>query len=162
MQATFNISEKDYVNASQLFAKLTPKMMLIYVAVLVMLIVAIILGSPVLKGAAIGGLIGGVAMMLVGRFIISPILVKRHYRQYKAIHDEFTLQLLDEGVRFISSTGESMLPWDTILKWRHNDDYILIYPMPRLYHIVPKSISASGFDMPLLLDQLHRHIGKSV
>jgi len=162
MEAKYRISEEDYVNANKLFGKLTPKLILVYVVVSLALIVVAIFGSPVLKGGAIGGLVGGLIVTLLGRLLISPLLAKRHYRRYKAIHDEFIVQLLDDGVRFISSTGEGKVGWDSIHKWRQNKDYILIYPMPRLYHIVPKSISSSDFDIQKLIESLNKNIGKNV
>ena len=162
MEAKYRISEKDYVNALKLFGKLTPKTMVIYAIALLILIALAVFGSPVLKGGAIGALVGGLIVTLIGRLIISPILAKRHYRKYKAIHDEFTVQLNEDGVRFTSSTSEGLIPWDNMLKWRQNEDYILIYPMPRLYHIVPKSISSAKFDIQKLIEYLNQNVGKQV
>lgn len=161
MEAKYRISEKDYVNANKLFGKLTPKITLTYLIASLLLIISAVFGPPILKGGAIGGLAGGLIVTLVAKFIASPLIAKRHYRKYKAIHDEFTVQLLDDGVNFISSTGEGKVGWDSILKWRHNEGYILIYPMPKLYHIVPKSISESGFDIQLFIERLTNNVGKN-
>ena len=162
MEAKFRISENDYVNALKLYARLNPKMLIIYLSVAGGLILVAIFGSPLVRSAAIGGIIGAAIVVILGRYLLSPMLARRHYRKYKAIHDEFTVGLNDDGVSIESSNAKGLIPWDNILKWRDNDDYVLIYLMPRLYHIVPKSVSRDGFDVALLVNSLNRNVGKSV
>jgi hypothetical protein len=43
--------------------------------------------------------------------------------------------------------------------WRQNNQFILVYRMPILFHIVPKSIAREGFDIPLLVQRLAEHVG---
>ena len=160
MNATYRISEDDYVNAMKLFAKLTPRAIAVYLVAALVFVVLAIFGSPVIKGGAIGGLAGGLIVTVVGRYIVSPILARKHYRKYKGIHDEFTVEILDDGVRFTSPNSDGKLTWENMLKWRQNENYILIYPMPRIYHILPKSIATSGFDVPFLINQLNQHVGR--
>lgn len=162
MKATYRISEDDYVNAMKLFYKLSPILIAIFLAVTLVLIGLIVFGSPATQAGAIGGLAGGAIVLVVGRYIISPIISRQHYRKYKAIHEEMTIELLDDGLRFFSKNGDGKLIWDNMLKWRQNDKYILIYPMPRLYYVLPKSIESNGFDVSLLTSQLAKHVGKPI
>ena len=161
MKATYRISEQDYVNAMKLFGQLMPLAVAIYSAIVCVLVMLAVFGPADLRGGVIGGLIGGSSVAFIGRYFLSPILARRNYRKYKAIHEEFAIELVDDGVRFISPNGDGKLTWDKIFKWRQNDEYVLIYPMPRLFHIIPKSVSAQGFDPQALADKLHRHVGKS-
>ena len=161
MKAKFRISEDDYVNALKLYGKLNPKMLIIYLSVAGGLLLIAIFGSPLIRSGAIGGIIGGAIVVILGRYLLSPMLARRHYRKYKAIHDEFTIGLNDDGVSIESSNAKGLIPWSNILKWRDNNDYVLIYLMPRLYHIVPKSVSQDGFDVALLINSLYRNVGKS-
>lgn len=124
------------------------------------LILLAFFGSPVLQGGAIGGLIGGGLVAILGRYLIAPMLAKRHYKRYKAIHDEFTISQNDEGFHIESSNAKGFSPWSDIQKWRENNEYILIYPMPRLYHIVPKRLSQEGFDIDMLVNKLTENVGK--
>jgi hypothetical protein len=160
MKATYRISEQDYVNAMKLFAKLAPRVALAYFVVALALVVLAIFGSQVMRGGAIGGLIGGLTVTLIGRYIVSPILARRHYRKYKAIHQEFAVELVIDGVRFSSPNADGKLTWDQIHKWRQNDNFVLIYPMPRIFHIVPKLVATQGFDLQGLTDGLLQHVGK--
>jgi hypothetical protein len=72
---------------------------------------------------------------------------------------EFQTELLDTGLRLMSPHGDGTVVWENVLKWRQNDRFVLVYPMPRLYHIVPKSIATQGFDLQGLVQRLERHVG---
>jgi len=161
MTARFRISEKDYVSALKLYGKLTPRMLAIYLLVAGALVLIAIFGTTLLRSGAIGGLIGGGIVVILGRNVVTPLLAKRHYRKYKAIHNEFSISLSDGGVCIESTNAKGFLPWSDILKWRENDEFLLLYLMPRLYHIVPKSLSQRGFDIDLLVNGLNKNVGKS-
>ena len=159
MVTEYNISEVDYVRAMKLFSKITPKIAAIYVAAIAALGAAAVFAPPVVKGGAIGGLIGGAMVIILGQHIVNPFLARRHYRKYKAIQEPIHIQLKDDGVEFSTADGKGLLRWEKILKWRQNEDYVLIYPMPRLYHIVPKTIKESGFDLLALTKMLEARVG---
>lgn len=159
MKATYRISEQDYVDAMKLFAKLTPRIVIIYSLAVLSLATIAVFGSFALRGAAIGGLIGGISVSLIGRYVVSPFLARRHYRKYKAIHEEFEIELVDDGVRFENQNGNSIVTWDKVHKWRQNEVFVLIYPMPRLFYIVPKSLVSQRFDIGALTDKLQQHVG---
>jgi len=161
VKATYRISEQDYVNAMKLFGKFTPRVVLAYFIVALVLALLGLFGSPELRGGAIGGLIGGL-VVTVGRYVVSPILARRHYRKYKAIHQEFGVELAQDGIRFSSPNADGKLTWDQVHQWRQNENFVLIYPMPRLFHIIPKSVAIQGFDLHALTDRLLQHVGKSV
>ena len=69
------------------------------------------------------------------------------------------MELTETGVKFSNGDGEANLPWSKIFQWRQNDQFILIYGMPILYNVVPKSIEREGFDIPLLVRRLAEHVG---
>ena len=160
MQATYTISERDYVRAMKLFSKITPKVAGIYAIAVIGLASATFFGPPVIRDGAIGGLIGGLVVVVFGRLLISPLLAKRHYRKYKAIQEPITIQLTEEGVGFTTADGGGVVKWDKVFKWRQNDNYVLIYPMPRLFHIIPKTKIDSGFNLSSLIENLHSQVGK--
>ncbi|MDX2418013.1 MAG: YcxB family protein [Xanthomonadales bacterium] len=160
MEAKFRISEQDYVDALKLHGKLTPKSLAVYLLLGLTLVLIAMIGSPIIRGGAIGGLAGAAVVVILGRFALQPILARRHYRKYKAMHDEFTIRLDDAGLGLESSNAKGVLPWGDILKWRENEDYLLIYLMPRLYHIVPKSVSQDGFDLTHFVKTLNENVGK--
>ncbi|MCU5783329.1 hypothetical protein MA04_02629 [Alcanivorax balearicus MACL04] len=160
METRYTISEDDYVRAAGLFARPTPRAKVVYALVLAVLVVLALFGPPVVRAGAMGGLIGGGVTFLLLRLLVAPWLSRRHYRSYKAIQEPTTMTLMDAGIRFEAESGTAMVSWDKILKWRHNDRYILIYPMPRLYYIVPKAAAGPGFDPALLIEALSARVGR--
>jgi YcxB-like protein len=160
MTTKYRISQDDYVNAANLFGKLTRLQAIVCICIVALLLIAAIFGPAAIKGAAIGGLIAGVAVALIIKYIVNPILLRRHYQKYKAIHEEFEIALIEDGIHITSPSGSGKVTWDSVFKWRQNDSYILIYPMPRLYYIVPKSLESNGFNITMLITQLTDNVGK--
>lgn len=159
METEYLISESDCVKALRLYSKMTLKTALMFSIAVVILILIIIWGELGLKAIAIGALIGGVGGHLVVRFIIGPFVAKRHYRNYKAIHEPIHIRLQDEGIEFSTVDVSGIVKWNNIYKWRQNKRYILIYQAPRLYQVIPKSIHDKGFDISLLVQELQKHVG---
>jgi hypothetical protein len=147
VEATYRITEADYVRAVNLHGKRSLRGIAIWSATVLVLLGIAAFGPPHLSSLVIGGLIGIAIVIPVGRYIIVPIRSHMHYRRYKAMHVEATIEVVEDGIRFSTRNGQGRVPWENILKWRQNDRYILVYQMPRLFHIVPKSIASSGFDV---------------
>lgn len=160
MKAHYKISQEDYVNAGNLYGKLTKNQSIICALIAAACVAAIFFGPNYIKGAVIGGLVAGLLVFVILKYLINPFYGRRHYQQYKAIQDEFTIEAIEDGIFMQSPSGSGKVVWGSVHKWRHNDTYILIYPMPRLYYIVPKSLRNDGFDIDLLVQQLTLHVGK--
>lgn len=161
MKAEYTISEDDYVRAMKLFSRFTPKGGLILGLIFLVLILAAAFAPQPVKSGAIGGLIGGGVTLVLVRYLLSPILARRHYRKYKSIQLPINIELKDEGIEFSSADGGGVVRWQTIFKWRHDEHYLLVYPMPRLYYIIPRTIATAGFDLPALLHALEIKVGKA-
>ena len=158
LKAEYKITEKEYVQASKLNARLTKKQLsfsLVIMAILV--VVAYFVGDHVFRGAAIGGLVGGVGGYLLCRFIIAPWKTKRLYRSYAAIKESCVLSVQDEGIKFVSKAGEALIEWGHLIKWRHNNDFLLIYQAPHLYHLIPKRLGTITND---IVEKLEKNVGK--
>lgn len=100
-----------------------------------------------------------VILYAVALLVLTPGRARRHYRQYKAIPKPIAAELTETGVKFSNGDGEAILPWSKVFQWRQNNQFILIYGMPVLYYIVPKSIAREGFNIPLLVQRLAEHVG---
>ncbi|WP_339090914.1 YcxB family protein [Variovorax paradoxus] len=162
MTATFRISEDDYLAAMKLYARLTPLRLVLVAAIGVLLALAAAFGPPLVQTGSVGGLVGGGSVLLGTRFIVLPLMARRHYRKYKAIQEEFNAEVLDHGLRLTLPNTDHTIVWQNVLKWRHDERFVLLYPMPRLFHIVPKALAAQGFDLKGLLERLNRHVGPPV
>jgi hypothetical protein len=88
-----------------------------------------------------------------------PYIARRTYRRYKAIQEPMTIELADEVLRLSSLVGEANLPWRMIVQWRQNNRFVLVYTMPRLFYLVPKSLAQQGFDIQALVQRLAERVG---
>lgn len=158
LSAEFIISEADYLKAMKLFARMTPKVWGVLGALFVVIALAVLLGTNSVRGVAIGGGIGGAIALVMCR-VASPVLARRHYRNYPAIKAPIRIRLQDDGVMMISADSRYLLKWQNIIKWRHNDEYVLLYTMPRLFYIVPRRLTDSGFDIAGLMAWLEGKVG---
>jgi hypothetical protein len=159
---TYRISKDDYVNAAKLAGKLTSRQALIYFVALILLLSLAAFGPAGIRAAAFNAAIGGLCVGSLTKYVVTSVISRRHYRKYKAIHDEFEVELLQDGIRMVSPNGSGKVVWGTILKWRQNESYILIYPMPMIYYLVPKSLESKGVNIALLIEKLTRHVGKAI
>jgi hypothetical protein len=175
--ASYRITEGDYVGAGKLALQFQYKLLILLTAIVFIILPSI---EPVVLPAAAGTALGLeaivrhfaslvipaavwlVVFILGMRHIGFPYVWRRNYRKTKGIQDEIQVSLSDKGVQFKYASGESRLTWDRILQWRKNERYILLYPAPNCYHIIPKAGAAGGFDFALLESRLEQHIGKPV
>lgn len=160
MQVSFRISEQDYVRALLLHEPVIRAKALVYLGALFLL--AVLLFQQVTGIALIAIVVGAGIRILIQRYVWLPFYGRRSYRKYPLIQDEVSIELQDEGIRLRSAQRDGVLPWQKFLKWRHNDEFILIYLMPRLFYIVPKRLADAGLEIDHLIRQLASHVGKPV
>ncbi|MFT4195427.1 YcxB family protein [Ottowia sp.] len=158
--ARYHVSEEDYVRAGQLFARPTLGAWLFMIALELGCLALAVWGTTtawrvVGLCAAVGGVLGGALV----HWFISPRLMRQHYQRYKAMQEEQTVALAEDGLHFSSPSGASHVRWDAVHRWRRDERYILVYPMPRLFHVVPRRVAEQGFDVAALEAALARHVG---
>jgi hypothetical protein len=154
MGKKFRISEKDYVNAMWLATRPTKRRWAYYAALLAVIAAAVAFWDT--NYLFLGGVI---ALVYVLQYGVAPFIWRRHYRKSKTFDEEIEAELTGEGVRMRSVTSDVLVPWHHILKWRHNRHTLLVYSMPRLAHIIPKSADAAGLDITALMAELRQRVG---
>jgi hypothetical protein len=163
MKVEYRITEDDYACAARLhawrhFISMSPNTKLL--AFIIVVLAGIGLWERIVS---VPGLIFIVLIIsilgAINVFVLTPRRARRHYRRYTGIQELITAELTDAGIRFSNSDGEGVLPWPKVLQWRQNTQFVLIYPMPVMYYVVPKSIEREGFDIPLLVQRLVDHVG---
>lgn len=157
MMHTFRVSEDDYVAAMRLHARPRGEQLVFLAIGMAFCLVALLSRPPPWVAIGLGGLVGLVVLLLY--FVLAPMRWRSHYRRYAAIQEEMGIELTDDGLRLQAPSGESRPTWAQIVKWRENDRFVLVYVMPLLFHVVPKSLAQSGFDIPGLRRQLVQHKG---
>lgn len=160
MGSAYLISEDEYVRANKLFTQLSPKRKAYYAVVSVLLIgLAFFAKSHTMQLAVFGALIGGVVGHLAVRHGVAPWQTRRQYRDYRAAQESFDIELEDKGLRFRAPNTDSLLEWKYLMRWREDQEFVLVYQNSRLYHIIPRRLSSDGFDMTALIARLEREVG---
>jgi len=148
MEATYKLTEGEYVRGNKLFTQLSKASKIKYTfAVLVLIIVSIMVSSPVLKAGAAFAIVGGFIGHVIQRHIYAPWATKKQYRSYKAAQNETSIKSTEEGIEFKAENGAAILKWRDIYNWRENNELVLVYQAPYVYHIIPKSIEKQGFSI---------------
>jgi len=167
MKAQYRITEDDYAKAARFHAwrgliarpsarQLVNAIMAIIIVILLSLAVWTHPGVAVV--AAIVPVVLAILSAITLYFGVSNN-ASRNYRQYKAIQEPLTVELSDDGLRFSAADGESIVPWRMNFQWRQNNQFVLVYKMPTLFHLVPKSLVQPGFDVRLLVQRLAERVG---
>ena len=160
MKAEYKISEQDYVNAVCLNVRFTLRDYIVY-SVIALFYLGLVYFDPQIFWGWLTWMLGGAFVFLFSlRFIIVPFVARKHYRKYNTLFEPVSVKVDDEGVTFSTEQSHVVIEWEKVHKWREDDDYVLIYLMPRFFHIVPKSIDKDGFDLQKLLGLLQRKVGK--
>ena len=158
LEVEYTISEREYVQANKLYARLTKRQLTVsFVITAILIVVVYFAGDSVFRGGAIGGLVGGLGGYLICRYLLAPWKTRRLYRSYAAIKEPCTVKIHDEGLKFLSKSGEALIEWGHIMKWRQNDNFLLIYQAPHLYHLIPKRLGTIINDM---VEKLIKNVGK--
>jgi len=148
------INEKDYVAAQFVHARPRP----VFAAVGLVLIVAFIWAfamDPSLVGF-------GVAVWLVGFFAIyMPWRAKRNYRQYKALSEPVSVEVKQDGLYFKRQTGEGLVPWSHVNKWRLGKALILLYPTNNVFYLIPSHFFPGQEAFLSFVAVLREHLGKA-
>lgn len=152
MKTTYQISETDYVHAYVLSLRLSA-----WTQVVIGLISMVVVAAMWLFSLALSLVIYFVCVMAVAmlvKFVFSPWIAQRYYRRHRAIWEPYCVEMLSDRLIISSTRGCSHLLWHQIYSWRHDEHVVIIYPKPRYFYILPKSISNQGFDISQLLSEL--------
>ena len=159
MSALYQIGEEEYVRANRLFCKRSIKVYVLWLLIALGLVVlAIMTGLNfifILVCAVIGGIIGD----LITWRVYAPRQTRRQFREYKAIGEPVDISLEEEGLRFKDADNFSLLKWSDLMKWRENEEFVLVYQHRALYHIIPRRLQNDGFDVVSLTEKLEEAVG---
>jgi len=162
MDIQYNITERDYIKSAKLAAVATRKQFHWLGIVGFGLLLFALFGPKDIKGFGYIGLIGGVVGYLASLHVISPWQAKISYRNYKIIQDTIKLTLEEDGYTMESINGTNEMKWENLLKWREDENIILVYYTPKIFHTVPKRLADLGFDMEHFRNLLQENLGAPV
>lgn len=86
-------------------------------------------------------------------------MARRAYRRYPAMQQSQTMAVQEDMLRMQSSVGETRLPWNFIIQWAEDAEFLLIYLQPRLFLVIARQAGAEATVLAPLREQLLRHGG---
>ena len=151
MNCSYKLTEPEVIRAMQLHGRGTNKTL---VALSIVGIVLVLLGivtdyKAIGFGGAVGGLIGYFAVL----YLLIPLNAKRQYKQHRALKNEISMVLSDQGVNFKSESGESKLQWSDIHKWKNGKGIYLLYITSNMFHMVPSRALSNENELSTLLSE---------
>jgi hypothetical protein len=169
------ISEQEYVQAMCLAHRSSPRMRRTLLKIALDAAAAGVLGTLLMDrttglGKALGAIMCGLAFGALVGLVIYPICcmfhapllaarARRGYWQHRSIRNELAMALTTDGIRMATAHGAWLTPWQHIHRWREDAGLVLIYILPKVFHIIPKRLATQGFDIEGLTTCLHHHVG---
>jgi len=161
MNTKYTITENDYIQASKLHLRLTKKRLFANIFSVVFILVLIFSGNEIISRFATIAFLGATTAIIFLRYVLHPIMARRNYRNYPAIKQEFEIELEESGIKISTQTSQSQIMWKNIIKWREGEKYILVYLMPSMFNVIPKSLESSGFEISKLKEYLQENVGNA-
>ena len=151
MMCNYKLTEAEIVSAMQLNGRGSKNMLIVLVMVCVALVLVGIFTEYKLIsfGSAIGSLVGYFLIL----FILIPFRAKRQYRQHRALRNETTMLLSEQGINFKSESGENKLQWCDIHKWGYGNGIYLLYITSNMFYIVPARALSNTSELNTLLEK---------
>ena len=104
--------------------------------------------------------LGGVIAVIA--FVTASVWyrVGRNLRKSPALKGVIHFEFDEMGFRITGPYTATDWKWAALLKWRANKTTLLLYPNPRLAHVVPKRFFGSEQDVAAVEELLLRNVGK--
>lgn len=156
----FNISERDYLAASRIGAKIPLQAKLLFATLPFLISIPFVFDmSGDIKGGVAGGVIGGLIVIPLLVYVWLPAQWKSQYRSYKQLQVPINVEFSGDSIRYSSEFGATILPLADMYKWRDSKEYILLYQARNIFFIIPTRIDSVGFRIDELRDLLNEYVG---
>jgi len=154
MNCSYKLTELEVVKAMQLHGRGSYRTLAVLTTIgISLLFLGVFTEYKVISfGGAIGGLVGYFATL----FLLIPFNAKRQYKQHRALKNEISMLLSEQGINFKSESGESKLQWGDIHKWKYGKDIYLLYITSNMFHMVPSRALSNEGELTKLLGE---HVG---
>lgn len=170
MKFHYAISEQDYVEMGKLHIKPTRRTyMYLSILFITLSIAAYFFTTPeeysFEKRILISLIFSSVFTFVMVRisYVTTLYQFRKLYRKSKGLHyPDYSVEITSEGVISTNQDGSGVFRWENLVQWRHNKDFILIYPTPNMYCPIPIKYADSDEFKTTLIRTLTNKVGKSV
>lgn len=135
MNCSYKLSEAEIVKAMQLHGRGAKSTLIILSVIGIILVLIAVLTDH--KIIAIATLVGGVLGYFIVLLGFIPFNAKKQYKQNRAMRNEITMEMSDQGINFKSESGESKLKWNDIHQWKSSGGIYLLYITSNMFQMIP-------------------------
>ncbi len=79
---------------------------------------------------------------LLFRYVLLPNRIKKLFAQQKELHVPFEMEIAESNIVVSNAYGNAVRPWKDFLKWKENEELIMLYHSDILFTIIPKRFLA--------------------
>jgi len=79
-----------------------------------------------------------VVLFLVIRFVYIPWRVRRSYAQQREFSVPWEITVTETSLEISNNYGNIKRPWSEFIKWREDDQHLLLYEGDAVYRVFPK------------------------
>ena len=91
------------------------------------------------------------------RFVLLPKLTKKIFNQQKELQAPFEMEITEINLVASNEFGNSIRPWKNFIKWKENEELIILYHSDVMFTIIPKRL----FTDPQQLETIKSYITKN-
>lgn len=154
MRIEGKVRESDYICSQYLHLRPHPLLAVLGLLMLALFVwVLIVSPSWVMAGVT--------AYIVLWPLVFIPWRAKRTFKQYKALSEPVSVEVRDDGLFFRRNSGEGLVPWSHIVKWRKSNRLILLYPASNIFHLIPSHFFSSSEAYSAFAEKVKDKVGKA-
>lgn len=157
------LTEQDYLQAQQLHMQLSGwARSLPYVALALWVVDLILVGFKASQGrpgfllALLPVTLFFLFIRLLPRFLL-PRQAKRLFRQNQEISAPLAMEFSENGMKFTNSFGHNERSWSHFVKWKEDEQALLLYHSDQIFNLIPKRLLAEADDLSFVRERLQKH-----
>jgi len=137
-------TEEDYLNANKLHRRYSRTWRWLYIVLVTELALLIFFAFLLQRWTpAIIGVLLALVMILYMAFYL-PNRLRKLFKQQKDLHRPFTITVDEAGLQYINEMGEAKRLWNIFLKWKEDENILILYHSDLLFSMLPKRYLNNG------------------
>lgn len=157
------LTEQDYLQAQQLHRQISGWVRSLPYVMLALWVVDLILvglkasqGRPGFLLALLPVALFFLIIQLLPKFLL-PRQAKRLFRQNQEISAPLAMEFSEKGTKFTNSFGHNERSWSHFVKWKEDEQALLLYHSDQTFNLIPKRLLAEADGLSFVREQLQKH-----